>query len=188
MTKNISNPRLLISLYFDLLINTIDVYAEEQLEKFSTQGYLDKLLAEIRFYQFSALIDSQNQSNESKFDFTKLTIKEYINKIRQDMIDLLRSEEIIINKRYDLIRVELKSIKYQEEENNEEENLDQLMSKLFTEKFYFIYYPGSSSIKNENNIRVFDLELFVVDFYIDRIDKCFIRYEIFYFLFLLFSL
>ena len=166
MTKNISNPRLLISRYFDSLINTIDVYAEEQLENFTTQGYLDKILAEIGFFQIP---------DPNDFDFTKLTIEEYINKIRQDMIDLLRSEESVIYKRYDLIRVELKSITY-EVENSEEENLDQLMSKLFTEKFFFIFYPRSSSTNDEKNIRVFDLKMFVVDYYIDRIDKCFFRY------------
>lgn len=140
--------RLLISRYFDSMINLIDLHAEELLEKLN-----------------------KTTKNEDKLsDDTTQQLE--IDTIRHDMIDKLRGEEGHAYQRYQLIRDQLKL--NDDESRTEEDIWDLVMSKIFSNKFFFLMLAAADSESPKNN---FELVLIEVEFYMDRFEKLMFRLE-----------
>ena len=86
MTDSKLNPKLLISEYFDALINRVDIHIEEQLEEYSNQETME---------------DPEDTNDEPKrvlvWDYLNETREKMIKKISEAQVDALKKLETIRN-------------------------------------------------------------------------------------------
>jgi hypothetical protein len=189
MVKSINksvNCRLLIADYFESLRFELDIYTEESLKKVKDNGQFDekvlfaikpfksnekpKLINKvkpdtIKFYENEAEIDPY--STEYKYDndnqihpeeMSNLTVEEYLNKTRAKIIS-------------ELEKLEKEALKYFNTNSSRfpveihkfnEQQINQLTSQLFANKFCFLM-----NFDQNNTAKIFKLSLVVIDFYLE---------------------
>lgn len=189
MVKSINksvNCRLLIADYFESLRFELDIYTEESLKKAKDNGRFDekvlfaikpfklnetsKLINDdksgtIKSYENEAEIDPY--STEYKYDndnqiipeeMSNLTVEEYLNKTRAKIISELEKleKEALKYFKSNSSRFSVEIRKFNEQQINE------LTSQLFANKFCFLM-----NFDQNNTANTFKLSLVVIDFYLE---------------------
>lgn len=179
-----SNPKKLILDSYDSLINRVDIHAEEVLTSYDdngpvlvnteqnistkdgqTQPKLKKqtprkfdLLEEDDYVNpFKEEYEIDNRFKSSLVDPKTTTIQQYVNKMRQDVIDELKKLQEDTLKLYDKNKTKI----------NEEKDVDVVERSLFGNKYCLILESNLKEDKSKSIRSLFGVYLFVFDFYID---------------------
>ena len=90
MSESRVNPKLLVSEYFDALINRVDIHTEEQLEKYWNKDTME---------------NPDKTNNEQK----SVLVWDYLNKTREKMIKKISEAQVDALKRLEVIKNDIKS-------------------------------------------------------------------------------
>lgn len=178
-------PKKLVFDYYDSLINKIDIYTEQLLEKFTSTDTIEFRAREttkrdVVYFQKrkeSYGIESYNDPypyqdyKSSDFQITKITrfnyrllqTYDYLNSTRDQMIEKLREIQTETLRKLDEIKHEVAKI------NDDEEIHEKLFSLVFAERFPILLeikkFNGNNGHRNSIPFKLFLLEL---DFYIHK--------------------
>lgn len=186
-----SNPKFLILNYYDSLVNQIDIYTEEELDRTASDDRLDfnrtipnESILKTNFEQNKPDYFMKNYENEIETQFTDysyeeisdheiihseptissddLSVRDYLNSVRQTMLLELSSSQIENLKHYEKCKSDL----------NKDFGQEKVREHVFESRFCFIIQFDHVLIGNENqqsnyvdNPSPFKLYLFLVDFY-----------------------
>ena len=145
MTESKINPKLLVSDYFDALINRVDIYTEEQLEKYSNQ----------------ATIENPDKTNTEQHK--SVIVCDFLNSTREKMIKISEAQDDALN-RLDSIRNDIKM---------EEMKAEEIFEKVFANRFLFLIQInkfGESRLSHDTTRNELPFKLFLIkaSFYIDE--------------------
>lgn len=204
MNSKISNLKLFIIDYYESLIRQVDIHAEEQLEKYNENDLLPETTPSTKqefnaFYNslniftnytlndlyekecieankdpFTNVLELDSSQNDERFkpgltkvhDFVNLVRNELINELRQCLDGTLKHYEMIKNE------IEIKS------------DVRKIERQLFSKKFCLLVKSRDHSLLRRGHRIVtrsspFRIYLFVLDFYIEPSVQEFIRLEFF---------
>ena len=161
------SPKIEIINHFDRLINRVDIDIEESLEKYNKEQALSQLNCfdmEKRNVKNlnSFYLQCFNPTESSQNDIVYLTVDEwsestkvvdYLNRVRKRTIDELSKAQ----------EDTLEYLKLNPSNFKSNDNLDEIRSEIFKEKFYF-------QVHYKPNKWIFNLFTFVTDFYISQTD------------------
>ena len=164
------SPKIEIINHFDELINRVDIEFDECLERFNEKQVLGDLecfdkekrdVIKSYYFEIVSLFELQqnceNQTDDLWSESTKVV--DYLKQIRMRTIEELKKGQEEILEYY-----KLNSSLFKSEEITDENKIEELRSKLFSEKFFF----------QLRNIRekawIFNLFTFVTDFYMSQAD------------------
>lgn len=187
------SPRLFIIDYYDELIKNIDIYTEEELEKYQDNDLLSDNNTEnilipksddnIETYGVDSRLDpySDEYSYNIQLNYEKDSItKDYLNDVRLKAINALKLSQDENLKYYNSNK---SIIKTSQTQMNEKE-INQLKSKLFANKFCFLLdineykvYKTKSSKKYTTNQSIFKLYTIITDFYLNEKNIEEIKYD-----------
>ena len=168
------NPKQEIINHFDNLINRVDIDIEESLEKYKQEKILGELKCfrdERKFKRYKIIInfeffDASKSSQKIIYETVDLwpesiKVVDYLNQVRLRTIEELRQAQ-----KNSLEYFKLNSSRFNTINEN---NIDELKSQLFGEKFYFqvLYQPKDEEYQDQ---WVFSLFTFCVDFYMSPSD------------------
>ena len=144
MNKSKINPKLLVSEYFDALINRVDIHTEEQLEKYSNE-------------------DTMENPDKTNDEQTSVIIWDYLNETREKMIKKISEAQVDALKRLEVIKNDIKM----------DETAEEVFEKVFANHFMFLIQINScrESILSEETIEnqsVFKLLLIETYFFINE--------------------
>ena len=153
------SPKIVIINHFDELINQVDIEFEECLGKYNEQHVMgclrcNKMDDNFSYYRLSE-IDKQ-QTVDLWSESTKVV--DYLKQTRTRTIEELRKAQEETLEYYKNYSSQFKDMK-------DENNIEELRSKLFAEKFYF-----QIRITREKKPWIFNLFSFVTDFYMSQSD------------------
>lgn len=200
MTNMTLNPKLIISQYYDSLVNQIDIHTEELLEKVSETHQISSDIFKpgktyhemsndffvrpdnfVPTYQIDSYTDpysdkyTYNVSANPLADSVKsIKIREYCQSIRTEMIDELRRAETQTMEYYESIRKDIKSIK------RENRTVEKLKKQLFANKYFFIIRVDRirlEAFEAVANRSWFKIYLFELNFYLDQESQEFLKYS-----------
>lgn len=193
------NPKLLVSHYYDSLVNLIDVHTEELLEKVSDTHELssDSFNLVKNYHEMSneffvkpdnfvptygvdSYVDPYVDTYNNKLALnpfesvskTSIKIRDYLQSIRARMIDQLRRAETQTMELYEAIRKDETSTKY------DVTSAENLRKQLFSNKFYLIVkvdrirLEAFETVANRSWFKIYLVEL---DFYLDRESQEFLK-------------
>lgn len=190
-----SNPKLLISHYYDSLVNLIDVHTEELLEKVSDTHELssDSFNLVKNYHEMSneffvkpdnfvptygvdSYVDPYTDTYNNKLALnplelskTPIKIRDYLQSIRTRMIDELRRSETQTMELYEAIR---------KDETYDITSAENLKNQLFSKKFYLIVkvdrirLEAFETVANRSWFKIYLVEL---DFYLDMESQEFLK-------------
>ena len=158
MSEFTSTPRLLITEYYDSLINQIAIYTEELIKKVKKE-ILEKL---------KRLNSSMNFSTKTEEAMDKL------NRARQKSIDAIRKVQ---NENLDFYNANKEKFKL---DRTTENKLEEIKSQLFSNRFCFLLdFEKNSLYSIEREIEsLFKLRTVITDFYLRESDIDYIRFEL----------
>lgn len=184
VSKKVSNPKQIILDSYDFLINQIDIHAETVLANHTETDLIDTTISsscntepqtstEKRHDYFDILEENvfadpfkEDYQIDEKFksplvDPTTTTVHDYVNKMRQEMID-------------ELNKVQEETLKQCEMTNKDESPIERLEKEksLFGKKYCFILETAEKSDTKQEVSKCpirypFGMYLFVLDFYVD---------------------
>lgn len=184
------SPKLIITRYFDSLVNLVDIYTEEELGKHD-QAELVKALSNIYpttsslddddadddflfvpYHKHTFGIDSYNDPYTSSLKSSSRAsetaqsgptrVHDYLNATRAHMIERLRSAEIVSLRRCETSIATLRGLDGDDEE---------IKRRVFGDKFFLIFVVEKILVPYEGlveNPSPFKLYLFELDFYMDK--------------------
>lgn len=152
MSKSKVNPKLVVSDYFDSLINRVDVHTEELLEEYPSQATIE---------------DPNNTLNEKN----TVVAWEYFNETRETLINKISETQVEALKKLETIRIEIKK----------DETAEEIYEKVFANRFLFliqINFIRESTFSSTNVVNDSPFKLLLVEtyFYINQPDMLILRY------------
>ena len=172
------SPKVEIINHFDNLINRVDIDIEQSIEKYKE----DKLLGQLEYFRVkerellntyelynfvyfnsnTSLQTNNEQFNESIKWSESTKVIEYLSQVRMTTIKQLRKAQ---EESLDY----LKSKSCDINQLRESKDIEEMKSRLFAHKFYFqvLFKPDKEAYQD---IWVFNLYTFVVDFYLSPSD------------------
>lgn len=179
------NPKLVISSYFDSLINIIDIYTEEELEKNKETDFvaIDKPFEfdkDLKFY-FNKYDFSHQPSND--LPHGSVRVKDYLNETREKLIAVVNLALGESLKRCEEIKDELIKIGKDGRKTNEERE-EEVKRKVFANKFLGLVridrIDELSRMPKKINIQwPFKLYLVELDYFMDQSEQLLLRYFFF---------
>lgn len=188
-------PPLIITEYYDSLISQIDIYTEERIREYKKKrvlfkaelfyGSVNRQNDEIKTYEVETVNNPyeyamySNDRNVILEIIENRHVEEYMNKMRQKVIDEIR-------------KVQVENLEYYEEnkekfkvdrENLTEEKLEELKSQLFANRYCFLVNKEQiylwEDLNNRNVIKrpLFNLHTVITDFYLRQSDIDYIRFD-----------
>ena len=160
------SPKIEIINHFDNLINRVDIDIEESLEKYKEDQILVDLkcfrdVRKIKRFNFFDIFESFKKIIYETVDLWPESIKvvDYLNQVRMRTIEELRQA----------LKDSLEYFKLNSSRFNTTDDIDELKSQIFGEKFYFqvLYQPKDERYQGQ---WVFNLFTFCVDFYMSPSD------------------
>lgn len=186
MAKQKISPKILVIEYFESLVNRIDIHIEEQLNKYSSKDLLDyqptEYIGPANYYQqYSSqplyefdLVESARNPYENSYNYNRIPVSnkfipkrtqvcDYLNRVRDEMIEHLKEAEKETIKNYEAIRSVLKDADFYSDSIIKE--------NVFDKRFLFIVQVDN--IKLVDGIRAenkspFKLYLVDLDFYMSE--------------------
>ena len=154
-------PRLLITEYYDSLINQIAIYTEELIKKVEKE-ILQKL---------NRLNSSISFSTKAEEAMGKL------NKARDKSIDAIRKVQ---NENLDFYNANKEKLKLDRTNVTKENKLEELKSQLFSNRFCFLLdFEKNRLYSIDREIEsLFKLRTVITDFYLRESDIDYIRFEL----------
>ena len=165
------SPKIEIINHFDNLVNKVDIDIDDSIEKYNNEQVLGELLlSETKtssMYQKYELSNFKlefhgtvNSLGKNEYQTVNLwcessKVIDYLNEVRKRTIEELRNEQEESLETYKLHSSQLRS------ELKEVKSVDELKSKLFSEKFYF----QVQFTQSEKRLWAFNTFTFVTDFY-----------------------
>lgn len=176
--ENFKTPRLLITDHYDKLIQQVDIYIEELLEKYNEHDLLPVDNGEISFLEPTSndfyVRDEYKDPYESKYEYntSKLDVTPGTTRIR-DYLELIRSKSIEELKKAEkkaLDNYEMNKLLYKYDRDNlTVDRVEEMKRNIFKDKFCFMLQF------NKPDICLLKNYLIIVDFYINNEDLNFIR-------------
>ena len=189
--------------YFDSLVQQVDIYTEEELEKYTDQSVVTKIPDDdqspsdeeesndevgnkeksllnlfdswesIKNAYENQTYDEDPYMNEREYEYSGVetkheppsvssNVRQFLNNMRDEMINEIRKGEEEALKNYKTIKSELKIDKLASDEEIDRD----VATRLFENKSMFLLLDINSN--SENNDSLFKLYLFVVDFYLNK--------------------
>ena len=146
----IRNPKLIIIDYYDSLIRQVDIYTEEQLEKYPREKVIDK------------------DSFGDQLPAESINLHDFLNQKRDEYISEIKKAEKEAFEHFESIKSELRVL---DKSAREEEIERDLKSRLFEKKSMFIWSVDDNpklGIEWAKKPFPFKLLLFVFDFYLNK--------------------
>lgn len=183
MAKQKLSPKILVIEYFESLVNRIDIHTEEQLNKYSPKDLLDyqptenigstnnhQQYSSPSLYEFD-LVESARNPYENSYNYNKIQastkfipkrtqVCDYLNGVRDEMIEHLKEAEKETIKNYEAIRSVLKDADFHSDSIIKE--------NVFAKRFLFIVQVDNIKLADGNkaeNKSPFKLYLVDLDFY-----------------------
>lgn len=188
-----SNPKFHILNYYDSLVNQIDIYTEEELDRtisddrfnFNTihnnepilktnfgqnkpaaylmKNYENEIETQFSDYSYEEISDHEIIHSEPTISSDDLSVRDYLNSVRQAMLLELNSSQIENLKHYEKFKTDL----------NKDFGQERVREHVFASRFCFIIRFDQVLIDNQthqssnyvDNPSPFKLYLFLVDFY-----------------------
>ena len=176
--ENFKTPKLLITDHYDKLIQQVDIYIEELLEKYNENDLLPEDNEEISLLEHTSNDfydkDEYKDPYESKYEYemSKLDVTPGATRIR-DYLELIRSksiEELKKAEKETLDSYEINKLLYKYDRVNlTVDRVEEMKRNIFKDKFCFMLQF------NKPDIRLLKNYLIIIDFYIDNEDFNFIR-------------
>lgn len=186
-----ANPKRIIIDYIDKLVNFVDIYVEEQLQKCSNKSVLVEI-EELAKKSAKEGRDQEQESNVSlstkqlnnydidQFDFdnevdvvirftsefssgSKISTAEYLNKTRDIIINQLGQAQKEALSQLETFKSEIMS-----ECKDESEKSERVMNKAFANRFPFLIRIEKSKLINWNDTCPHSLYLIETDFYMNE--------------------
>ena len=130
------NPKLLISQYFDSLINRVDIHTEELLGKYSSQQKMDN-------------------PDKAKDQPKIVLVWDFLNGTREKMIKRLSEAQIQAFEKLETIREDLKK---------DETTAEEIFEKLFADRFFFIIHDEKKTDKSTFKMFLIETYFYVSDY------------------------
>lgn len=190
------NPKLVISNYFDSIVNQIDIYTEEKLEKTNENDLIQYKSNTVYMYKFefwktNHRANKQEQLDEysiNDFDFShqpfrnkpsgSVKVKDFFNETREKLIAEVNAAQGEAFKRCDEIRDQLKEI-CKDESKTQEEREKEIQRKVFANKFFGLVRFTTQYGEGSYMYSPFKLLLVKLDYYIDLQEMLFSGYFFF---------
>lgn len=162
------NPKVIISNYFDSLINQIDIHNEEELAKTKENDLID--------IENPFSIDNNNQLRLYKYDFSHqpskhippgtVRVNEFLNTTREKLLAKLNVAQDQAFKVCDQIKDQLRVIS-KDESKSQEEREEEIKRKVFANKSFGLLRIDrikmmkrfDKIVKNESPFKLFLVEL-----------------------------
>ena len=192
--------------YFDSLVQQVDIYTEEELEKYTDQSVVTKIPDDdqspsdeeesndevgnkeksllnlfdswesIKNAYENQTYDEDPYMNEREYEYSGVetkheppsvssNVRQFLNNMRDEMINEIRKGEEEALKNYKNIKSELKIDKLASDEEIDRD----VATRLFENKSMFLLLDINSKSKNKDS--PFKLYLFVVDFYLNKQER-----------------
>ena len=179
------NPKLLISNYFDYLINLIDIHTEEELAKSNENNLVENL------FQYELEDEKICQLNNKKYsqwhDFShqpkrsippgSVKVINFLNETRDTLIAEVNAAQVDAFKRCDELRDELKVIS-KDETKSQEDREDEIKGKVFANQFLGLVQIDQivdSDSEQTYNPSPFKLYLIKLNYYMGKDEQFFFR-------------
>lgn len=191
-------PALLITDYYDSLIAQLDIYTEERIKEYNEKGLTGKDIERCIFGTRNAsfwlgkwpknpYIKSKHQKfNINRNEFTVRAditqVEYYLNEVRQKSIDEIRKVQ---EENLGFYKANKEKFKV-DKKNLTEKKLEELKSNLFAKSHCFLVniktiMTNKTIYKNKyktyRNSSLFKLHTLVTDFYLEKSEIEFLRYE-----------
>ena len=191
------NPKLIISNFFDSLVNLIDIYTEEQLDKlnkktaqmiFPIEEYSKKKPIikpweeefiknyEINYFQdpYSTEYDF-SQKPSRKIPHGSVKVNDFLNQTRDELLAEVNSAQVEAFKRCDELRDQLRLIS-KDETKTQEEREEDIKRKVFANEFIgLVHIDQIFGISSEKNFLAFKLNLVKLDYYMSQDEQLLFR-------------
>ena len=193
--------------YFDSLVQQVDIYTEEELEKYTDQSVVTKIPDDDQSpsdeeesndevgneeksllnlfdswesiksaYENRKYVGEDPYTNEREYEYSEIVakheppsissnVRQFLNNMRDEMINEIRKGEEEALKNYKTIKSELKIDKLASDEEIDRD----VATRLFENKSMFLLLDINSKSKNKDS--PFKLYLFVVDFYLNKQER-----------------
>ena len=192
--------------YFDSLVQQVDIYTEEELEKYTDKSVVTKIPDDdhsssddeesndevgneeksllnlfdswesIKNAYENQTYDEDPYMNEREYEYSGVetkheppsvssNVRQFLNNMRDEMINEIRKGEEEALKNYKNIKSELKIDKLASDEEIDRD----VATRLFENKSMFLLLDINSKSKNKDS--PFKLYLFVVDFYLNKQER-----------------
>ena len=178
------NPKLIISNYFDSLVNRIDIHTEEQLKKTKETDLIaiEKPFtykeSQLKYFRFLSEYDLSNQPSR-QIPTGSIKVLDYLNETRDKLIAVVNAAQGEAIKRCDDIRDELNLISKDVTKTKEQRD-EEIKGKVFANKFLGLVQIDQIFIYE--NQSPFKLYLVNLDYYMGQHEQFLFWY--FYFKYL----
>lgn len=202
MANRLINPKWELIQFFDSMIQKIDIHTEEQLEKLTENSFVPKNIMnpneesnippDVQYYfdndymrgvrQIDSYLDPylsyEFEPKESRIEVKSEKLRDYINHIREEMLNELKKARQSALENYESIKHELNFDTFLDKK----EAIENLYRKTFDRKFWMIFYLDeireidvfSNEVVNVNS-SPFKLYLCEFDFYLDPKEQMLLR-------------
>ena len=175
------NPKLIISNYFDSLINQIDIHTEEELAKFKETDLINTekpfkfdIFNKISLYGYNYNYESFIMQPSRHIPLGSVGVVDFLNETRMKLIEKINAAQVEAFKCCDQIKYQLNEIN-KDVTKSKEQKEDEIKGKVFAKKFLGILQINQID-QNRENKSPFKLYLVELDFYMNQDEQFLLRY------------